>query len=227
MDSSFAEGIQRLSLQFPPFVMAVIFHEYAHGYIANKWGDNTAEASGRLTLNPVPHMDPLGTVLFPLMMMFSGVNFLFGWAKPVPINPNRFRKYRPGLFWVSIAGPIMNCILAILSAIAFMAMNVWMPKSFYLFEPLVAMMMISVSLNYALAVFNLLPLPPLDGSKIIESFLSYNATQKFEVLNQYSFFILMALLWTGALSVLAIPIRFLTNATLYGVAHLFHLLGAV
>lgn len=226
MDSQIAEGIQRLSLQFPPFVMAVIFHEYAHGYVANKWGDNTAEASGRLTLNPVPHMDPLGTVLFPLMMMFSGVNFLFGWAKPVPINPNRFRKYRPGLFWVSIAGPIMNVILAILSAIAFMAMNIWVPKTFYLFEPLVAMTMISVSLNYALAVFNLLPLPPLDGSKIIESFLSYNATRKFEALNQYSFFILLALLWTGALSVLAIPIRFLTNLTLYGVADLFHLLGA-
>jgi Zn-dependent protease len=226
MDSQIAEGIQRLSLQFPPFVMAVIFHEYAHGYIANKWGDNTAEASGRLTLNPIPHMDPLGTVLFPLMMMFSGVNFLFGWAKPVPINPSRFRKYRPGLFWVSIAGPIMNVILAILSAIVFMAMNVWVPKTFYLFEPLVAMTMISVSLNYALAVFNLLPLPPLDGSKIIESFLSYNATQKFEMLSQYSFFILLALLWTGALNVLAIPIRLLTNLTIYGVADLFHLLGA-
>src|SRR3954470_13356393 len=105
---SITENIQSLSIQFVPFVMAVVFHEYAHGFIANRWGDNTAKAAGRLTLNPVPHIDVLGTLIFPIVNMLSGMSLLFGWARPVPINPSRFRKYRAGLFWVSIAGPGMN-----------------------------------------------------------------------------------------------------------------------
>src|SRR4051794_7717085 len=111
---SIAERIQMLSIQFVPFVLAVVFHEFAHGFVAYRWGDHTAKKMGRLTLNPVPHMDPLGTVLFPLINMLSGMNILFGWAKPVPIDPSRFKKYRPGLFWVSLAGPGMNFILAVI-----------------------------------------------------------------------------------------------------------------
>src|SRR5690349_11239129 len=97
---SFAERIQLLSIQFVPFMMAVVFHEVAHGFIAHRWGDTTAKAQGRLTLNPIPHLDPLGTVIFPMINMLSGMNILFGWARPVPINPARFKKYRAGLFWV-------------------------------------------------------------------------------------------------------------------------------
>ena len=165
---SFVENIRNVTLQMPPFIMAVIFHEYAHGFVANRWGDSTAKDQGRLTLNPVPHIDPVGTLLFPLINMLTAIPILIGWARPVPINPNRFRKYRPGLFWVSLAGPAMNFLLATLSALTFFAILVWVPSDFYLHEPLREMAKISVSLNFALGLFNLIPLPPLDGSKIIK-----------------------------------------------------------
>ena len=215
------QGLQDLSIQFVPFMMAVVFHEFAHGYMANRYGDTTARDSGRLTLNPAPHVDVLGTLILPILMMVSGVSFLFGWARPVPINPSRFKNYRSGLFWVSFAGPGMNFLMALLSGAAFAAIRTWMPETFYLHEPLVGMAIASVTVNYALAIFNLIPLPPLDGSKMVQSFLSYDATRKYEAISQYSFFILMGLMWTGALSVLGYPIVFLRNLTLYGMTVLF------
>jgi Zn-dependent protease len=220
---SFAERLQMLSIQFPPFIMAVIFHEYAHGFIANRWGDSTAKDAGRLTLNPVPHIDPVGTLLFPIINMLTGVNILFGWARPVPIDPRRFRKIRHGLFWVSAAGPGMNFLLAFLSAAIYASLRRWVAEDFYLFEPLVRMTVASVSLNYALGIFNLIPLPPLDGSKIIESFLPYRLAQKYESIAQYSFFILMALLLTGVLSVLSYPILTFSDLTLGLMERLFGL----
>lgn len=215
------ERVQMLSLQLVPFIMAVVFHEYAHGFVANRWGDSTAKDNGRLTLNPLPHMDPLGTVLFPIINMLAGMTLLFGWARPVPINPSRFKKYRPALFWVSLAGPGMNFLLAILSAAFYCAIRTWVPRDFYLFEPLVGMSYISVSLNFALGIFNLVPLPPLDGSKIVESFLPYEAARKYEALAQYSFFILMALLLSGALNILSYPIQLFTGLTLWGMERIF------
>lgn len=227
MAFDFAENIRHATLQMAPFIMAVVFHEYAHGFVANRWGDKTASDAGRLTLNPVPHIDPVGTLLFPMINMVTGIPILIGWARPVPINPNRFRKYRPGLFWVSIAGPMMNFLLAILSAAAFCAMTLWMPQTFYLFEPLTKMALISVTLNFALGIFNLLPLPPLDGSKIIESFLPYEAARKYEAIAQYSFFILLALLMSGALSILHGPILFFSGLTIGAMAQLFGLTGVL
>ena len=215
------QGLQDLSIQFVPFMMAVVFHEFAHGYMANRYGDTTARDAGRLTLNPAPHVDVLGTLILPILMMVSGVSFLFGWARPVPINPNRFKNYRSGLFWVSFAGPGMNFLMALVSGAAFAAIRTWMPETFYLHEPLVSMAIASVTVNYALAIFNLIPLPPLDGSKMVQSFLSYDATRKYEAISQYSFFILMGLMWTGSLSVLGYPIVFLRNLTLYGMTLLF------
>jgi Zn-dependent protease len=215
------QGLQDLSIQFVPFMMAVVFHEFAHGYMANRYGDTTARDAGRLTLNPAPHVDVLGTLILPILMMVSGVSFLFGWARPVPINPSRFKNYRSGLFWVSFAGPGMNFLMALVSGAAFAAIRTWMPETFYLHEPLVSMAIASVTVNYALAIFNLIPLPPLDGSKMVQSFLSYDATRKYEAVSQYSFFILMGLMWTGALSVLGYPIVFLRNLTLYGMTVLF------
>ncbi len=223
MGESFAQNIQLLSVQFVPFVMAVVFHEYAHGFIASRWGDATAKESGRLTLNPLPHVDPLGTLVFPILMMLSGTHILFGWAKPVPIDPRRFRKFRPALFWVSFAGPGMNFLLATLSAAAFCAIQRWVPQSFYLFEPLITMCYVSITLNYALGIFNLIPLPPLDGSKIIESVLPLELARKYESLSRYGMLILMALLFTGALSAIGTPIRFASNVTLGLMARAFHL----
>lgn len=220
---SLTAHLQTLAIQFVPFMMAIVFHEYAHGFVASLWGDKTAKEKGRLTLNPIPHIDPLGTLIFPIVNMVSGMNILFGWARPVPIDPRRFRKFRQGLFWVSLAGPMMNFLLAALSAAAFCALRRWAPQDFYLFEPLIAMSYVSISLNFALGIFNLVPLPPLDGSKIIESFLPFNAARKYEELSRYSFLILLGLLWAGAFTVLSYPIRFFSDVTLYGMAHLFRL----
>lgn len=219
----FSERIQALCIQLVPFLMAVVFHEYAHGFIASRWGDKTAQESGRLTLNPIPHIDPIGTLLFPMMGMLTGMSILFGWARPVPIDPRRFTRYRPALFWVSFAGPLMNFLLAMLSAAVCCALQAYMSPDFYLYEPLVKMAFTAVPLNFALGIFNLLPLPPLDGSKMIESFLSYNATRKYESIAQYSFFILLALMFTGALSILSVPIHTLTVLTLGIMSHLFKL----
>ncbi len=218
---SFEERLQGFLIQIVPFIMAVVFHEFAHGWVANRWGDPTAKNSGRLTLNPVPHIDILGTLIFPAINMLSGINLLIGWAKPVPINPSRFKNYRKGLFWVSLAGPGMNFILAILSAFAVCILHTWVPRTFYLHDPLFKMSIVSVSLNYFLGIFNLIPLPPLDGSKVVEVFLSYEASRKYEALAQYSFYIFMALLMTGAFSVLSIPVHFFTELTLRWVSALF------
>jgi len=219
-------NFQALLLQFVPFMIAVVFHEFAHGYVANRWGDSTAKDSGRLTLNPIPHIDPIGTLLFPGIVMLTGASFLIGWAKPVPINPSRFKKYRPGLFWVSFAGPLMNFSLAIISAFLLCLLITTVSPDFYLFEPLLAMLKFSIFLNYALGFFNLLPLPPLDGSKMIESFLSYDLTRKYEQLSRYSFFILMGLLFTGAIRIVFIPVEFFARLTLYIMAYVFGISGA-
>lgn len=224
---SFAGNIQNLAIQFPPFFMAVIFHEYAHGYVASHWGDKTAKEAGRLTLNPIPHVDPVGTLLFPIINMVTGMNFLIGWARPVPIDPRRFRKFRPGLFCVSLAGPGMNVLLAFISAVIYCAILIWVPETFYLHEPLAKMAEVSVMLNYALGIFNLIPIPPLDGSKVLESFLPLETARKYESISRYGGLILMGLLFTGALSVLSYPIRVCTIFTLNLVAGLFHLSGAI
>lgn len=110
------DSLRRVAVMFVPFLMAIVFHEFAHGWAAAKWGDNTAKDAGRLTLNPMPHIDLVGTIVLPMMMMLMPGGLLFGWAKPVPINPSRFKDYRKGLFWVSFAGPLMNFALAIVSA---------------------------------------------------------------------------------------------------------------
>ena len=220
---SLSQNVMVLAIQFVPFMIAVVFHEFAHGYIARQWGDTTAQDQGRLTLNPVPHIDPLGTLVFPILMMLSGLHFLIGWAKPVPINPTRFRKYRPGLFWVSLAGPGMNFLLAVVSAILLCVLLKFSTPDFYFYEPLTEMAKMSVGLNIMLGLFNLIPLPPLDGSKIVESFLSYNATQTYEKIAPYSFFILIALLMTGLLNVLSPVTYFLANGIFALVGPIFGL----
>ena len=217
--------IQKLSVYFVPFFMAVVFHEFAHGWAAARFGDTTAKDQGRLTLNPVPHVDVMGTLVLPIMMMLTGANILFGWAKPVPINPNRFSKYRAGLFWVSFAGPLMNFLLAWLSALAFGLIVLFIPSNHFLAEPLQWMTSISVYLNYGIGIFNLLPLPPLDGSRMIESMLSYNATKAYERIAQYSFWILTLLIISGALSFLAWPVQFMGRFTLETTARLFGISG--
>ncbi len=221
MNADLAARIQMMSIQIVPFFVAIVFHELGHGLMARHWGDTTAEREGRLTLNPVAHIHPIGTVLIPIVNMITGIPLLFGWAKPVPINPNRFRKYRPGLFWVSLAGPAANVFLAFASALLFHALSLAIPEDFYLYDPITKMCMVGVQINYSLALFNLLPIPPLDGGRIIESMVGFQGTQRLRVLEGYSFWILLGLLWTGALSILGGPIMTLSYKTLVLAGQLF------
>ncbi|HEY8278527.1 MAG TPA: site-2 protease family protein [Bdellovibrionota bacterium] len=201
-----ASLVQHAVIFFPAFLIALVVHEFAHAWMANFFGDKTSEWSGRLTLNPIAHMDLFGTVIFPLVSIFSGSSIFFGWAKPVPINPNQFTNYRKGLFWVSSAGVLMNLIVGFFSAFVLVAVYKFFPASSGYREGLLALFDSLLVINFSLAVFNLLPIPPLDGSNIVLSFLSYNASRKFLEFQQYSFYLLLFLMFSGALRFIGYPI---------------------
>ena len=198
------EIILRLVTQIPAFLFAIVIHEWAHAYIAFRFGDPTAKAYGRLTLNPMAHIDPIGTVVFPLLGVVTG-SVMFGWAKPVPVDFRYFKNFRKSTFWVSFAGPLANIIIAFISAVFFTFMLAKIPQNFYLYKPLIEIMKNSVYINIILAAFNLIPLPPLDGSKMVSSFLSYPALVRYEALANYSFIFLLLMLFTNVLSYILTP----------------------
>lgn len=216
MSSDGVEIIQRIAIFMPTFLFALVVHEYGHAWMATRFGDNTSAWSGRLTLNPMAHIDLFGTILFPLFSIVMGTNIFFGWAKPVPINPNKFSNYRKGLFWVAFAGPLANIILGFLTSFALIAWVVFVPKSFEFHAPMVEMLNTLLSINFSLAVFNLIPLPPLDGSNMLLSFLGYEATQKYLMIQQYSFAIMIFLMLSNVLQYIAIPIQILRMLSLNG-----------
>lgn len=183
----------------PGLFMAIILHEIAHGYTAYKLGDNTAKNSGRLTLNPLKHIDLTG---FIFLLVFK-----FGWAKPVPINPLYFKNRKRDMILVSIAGPMMNFTLAIIIAIILSLNIITSPRAF---------LIISLSLHYniMLGVFNLLPFPPLDGSKILASFLPVKWEYYFYKYERYLYFILIILIWIKAVNRMIIPITYYASKTL-------------
>ena len=167
---NFADIVQRVALFFPCFLFALTFHEFSHAWVARFFGDNTAEWSGRLTLNPLAHLDPIGTVLFPLINMITGVP-LIGWAKPVPIDARNFRRYRTAQFWVSAAGPLSNFLLGFLGALALATTHYLVPESYEHKRTILFVAVSFIEMNFALGLFNLLPIPPLDGSQILLSLL--------------------------------------------------------
>ena len=176
---------------------------------------------GRMTLNPIPHIDLIGTILFPLIGSFTGIPMI-GWAKPVPINSNQFKNWRSGVRWTALAGPFSNILLGVISAFAFGAFLRFVPSTFDLFEPIVKMLQMSIYINFALAIFNLIPLPPLDGSRVIESYLNYNQALKFDAISKYSFIILMVLLYLKVINIIVgVPMNILANLTLTIVSKIF------
>jgi Zn-dependent protease len=205
--------IQKISVVYPALLIALVLHEYAHAWVARRYGDETSAWSGRLTLNPVAHMDIFGTVLFPLIGIALG-GFIFGWAKPVPIDPRNFRDYRRGLFWVSFAGPLANIFLGFFFAIVYVAFSMHVSQSFAFYKPFSGILEALVGINFVLAIFNLIPLPPLDGSKMVESFLGYENLKKYAQLEQWSFFILLFLMFSGALRIIMIPVEGLYGAAI-------------
>ncbi len=200
--------IQKLAILAPPFLFALTVHELAHGYIAYQLGDPTAKNQGRLTLNPLKHLDPLGVLAFIIMKI--------GWAKPVPINPNYFKNPQQGMLLVALAGPGANVVLAIASAtlVKFLVLFDMIPL--FILQPLVSMLVASVWINIMLAVFNCLPIPPLDGSKVLMGLLPPAALQSYMKLEPFGFILLLILFYTGIIPQLIMPIIRFSNNLLLG-----------
>ena len=173
-------------------LFSVILHEVMHGWVALQFGDSTAPRMCRLTLDALPHIDPIGTILLPVLLTISGSPFLIGWAKPVPVNPLNFSNLRKGELFVSAAGIVANFVLAIICAILYHLLATTNAPAL-----LLQLLRYSVVINLVLGVFNFFPIPPLDGSKILLSQLPYNLARQYERFEQNGFIILIVLLVTG------------------------------
>jgi Zn-dependent protease len=173
-----------------PVIIAITFHEAAHGYVALHFGDSTAKDEGRVTLNPLKHVDPFGTILLPAILYFTA-GFLFGYAKPVPVKFGQLRNPRWDMIWVAIAGPAMNIALAIISAILLVLFTQGINDD----SVFASVLMRSVQLNAILAVFNMLPLPPLDGSKVVAPFLPIEIARPYLAFERFGMLILLLLVF--------------------------------
>jgi Zn-dependent protease len=186
--------MQSLFLHLIEFVIifpAIVLHEIAHGYVAYRLGDSTAKRAGRLTLNPLAHIDPMGTIVLPIAMLaLSGGSYFFGWAKPVPIDPRNFPDERRGTLLTGIAGPMMNVVLAISAGLLSRALPAadFAPGQF---TSIGSVLLFFCYGNLILAFFNLLPIPPLDGSRVVQWFLPDTARNAYRSIARYGFFILI------------------------------------
>ena len=194
--------IQKIAIYALPVIFAITVHEAAHGYAAKHFGDMTAFNAGRITLNPLKHIDMFGTIILPaLTVMLGGI--LFGWAKPVPVDFRRLRNPKKDMLWVAAAGPASNFAMAIFWALV-MKFSVNVPEAFVL--PMALMAKAGVTINIVLMVLNLLPLPPLDGGRIAVSLLPMNLARPFAQIERYGFIILIILLFSGVLGRILEPL---------------------
>jgi Zn-dependent protease len=201
------EQLLQISLWILPVLVAVIFHEVSHGYVANWLGDDTARRAGRLTLNPLPHIDPIGSVALPLLLLVTQAGFLFGWAKPVPVNFAQLRRPKRDMVLVAAAGPLTNLALAVASALVFRALAVeGSHENEALFAgvvyPVAMMAQRSVLMNVFLGVFNMIPIPPLDGGRVLTGLLPLELARRFARIEPFGFLILLLLLMSNKLGLL-------------------------
>jgi len=219
-------NIGDIILWFVVFLFSLSFHEAAHAWTADRFGDYTGRYLGRITLNPIVHIDPIGTILFPLLGFLSGVP-MFGWAKPVPVNPLLWQEKNKANILTLAAGPISNFILviiALLTAKALLISGILMPNYFastmyeilapaysgsIVMEPLSKIICITIFLNLSLAIFNLIPIPPLDGSHILESLLPYEMARAYEQIRPYGFLLLIGLMYLGVFWAVYSPFYYL------------------
>jgi Zn-dependent protease len=198
------ELLRQLSGLALPVLLAITMHEAAHGWVADRLGDHTARMLGRVTLNPLRHIDPLGTVLLPLGM-YALTGFLFGWAKPVPVNPRNLAHPRRDMAIVAVAGPLSNLAMAVLWSLV-TVLGAWLhPVSEWVSGPLIYMGAAGVLINCVLLVLNMLPLPPLDGGRVLVGLLPLSLARVVSRVEPYGLVILVALLMTGILGRLAFP----------------------
>lgn len=195
----------KLALFYVPFLFALCFHEFAHGFVAKMRGDNTAEQMGRLTLNPMAHADLLGTFVLPISAIVFGIPIFFGWARPVPVNMRNLKNIRTDMFWIALAGPASNILLAVLATA-----SIYVSIRFGIFgdytQYVLQLLQMFTLTNIFLAIFNILPLHPLDGGKVLARFLPASINYKLEQNEQMTSIILMILVFSGALQVLKIPV---------------------
>lgn len=212
-------------------LFAITVHEASHGWVAHKMGDPTAYALGRITLNPLAHIDPIGTVLVPLILVIIGAP-AFGWAKPVPVNPLNLRNPRRDTLWISAAGPVSNFAVAACSLVGIVILKTFspninyflksfllgggrLPHGFYPLEGLALILFYAVLVNSYLAVFNLIPVPPLDGGGVLMGLLSEESARKFERITPYGFFIVLGLIYLGFLDIIIRPIQILIYTIIF------------
>lgn len=211
--------IQDITIMAMPLIFAITLHEAAHGWMANKWGDPTARLAGRLTLNPLVHIDLFGTIILPLMIMLLQIPVLFGYAKPVPVNFRNLRDPKKGMIWVAGSGPGINLIIAIISGLLFRFIIKYNPYLLFSLNklswlgqrgdiatsflvPLLLMLEASVKLNVLLMAFNLIPIPPLDGGRILVGLLPGKLSDQFSKIESYGMIILMVLIMIDPLGIM-------------------------
>ncbi len=208
LNIDFSQALHTLAIALVPALLGIILHEVAHGWVAERCGDPTARLMGRLTLNPLPHIDPMGLLVFGLTSL-SGA-FVFGWAKPVPVNARYFRHPARDMMLVALAGPLTNFLLAVLFGVtlrlvlAFFPFDAWQQHNFYIF--VLSSLQAGVVINFGLGWLNLVPIPPLDGSKVVAYFLPGETAWRYLSMERYGFIILLLLLLTGALGYVLGPL---------------------
>ncbi|MCI7568923.1 MAG: site-2 protease family protein [Desulfovibrio sp.] len=205
--------VQRVSVIFIPALLGIILHEVAHGWVADRLGDPTARFMGRLTINPLPHIDPLGLAVFVLTSALGG--FVFGWARPVPVNPRHFRNPAKGMMLVALAGPVTNLLLALVMALLLRVVLEVNPADGPVAEFVVRALYYGAGINVGLACLNLLPIPPLDGSRVLAYFLPFNVAVRYMSVERYGMVILIGLMALGLLDKLLLPLMLWCLRTLF------------
>ncbi len=204
-------------IQFAVVLFAISVHESAHGWMANKFGDPTAKLQGRITLNPIAHIDLIGTIIFPIFLAIIGAP-VFGWAKPVMVNPYNLKNPRKDGMFISAAGPVSNIISGFVGIVLFLILRSFGIVSLYTggaIEVLSYILYFFIIINIFLAIFNLIPVPPLDGSGIIEGLLHNEALEMYLKIKPYGFLILLIIIYTKVLNIIANPIMSIVNRILF------------